>query len=72
MWCLQTSSGGGATGWLTSTAPVTPGETITLEFIIWDTGDNQYDSSVLLDYLTWQPLLINGSTPVTVPTPSPK
>ena len=52
------SSGGGATGWLTSTAPVTPGETIVLEFIIWDVGDANFDSSVLLDHFQW----IKGAT----------
>jgi hypothetical protein len=46
-WCFVTeSTGGGATGWLTSKAPVAPGETITIEFIIRDTGDPNYDSSV--------------------------
>jgi hypothetical protein len=74
-WCIptstQTSSGGGATGWLTSTAPVKAGETISLEFIIWDTHDPQYDSSVLLDYLTWQPVEV-PATPVTQPSPPPK
>ncbi len=48
------STGGGATGWLTSTAPVQAGETVTLEFVIWDTGDARYDSSVLLDNLRWE------------------
>jgi hypothetical protein len=47
------STGGGATGWLTSEAPVVPGETITLKLMIWDTGDFKYDSSVLLDHLSW-------------------
>jgi hypothetical protein len=74
-WCPliggQQSSGGGGTGWLTSTAPVTPGETISIEFIIWDTGDNQYDSSVLLDYLTWVPQEV-PAVPVTTPSPPPK
>ncbi|MEO8877715.1 MAG: choice-of-anchor L domain-containing protein, partial [Polyangiaceae bacterium] len=50
-----TSSAGGATGWLTSQAPVKGGETITIEFMIWNTGDEKYDSSVLLDHLTWVP-----------------
>ena len=49
----KTTSGGGATGWLASQAPVTPGETITLELMIWDTGDPQFDSSVLLDHFQW-------------------
>jgi hypothetical protein len=60
------STGGGATGWLTSQAPVKPGEIITLEFMIWDTGDANYDSSVLLDHLTWSP------TPTITKTDRPK
>jgi hypothetical protein len=44
---------GGATGWLTTQAPVEPNETFTLEFIIWDTGDHRLDSSVLLDNFQW-------------------
>ncbi len=51
--CGPTDSGGGATGWLTTQAPVSPGETITLQLIIWDTGDQIYDSSVLLDNWNW-------------------
>jgi hypothetical protein len=47
------SVGGGATGWLTSRAPVKGGEEITLEFMIWDTGDASWDSSVLLDNFRW-------------------
>jgi hypothetical protein len=31
------------------------GETITLQFIIWDTGDANWDSSVLVDNFQWQP-----------------
>jgi hypothetical protein len=49
----QTDSAGGATGWLTSTAPVTPGEIITLQFMVWNTGDEAFDSSVLLDNFQW-------------------
>lgn len=44
---------GGATGWLTSQAPVQGGETFTIEFMIWDTGDAMLDSSVLIDDFTW-------------------
>lgn len=72
-WCPldpNMSSGGGSTGWLTSTAPAQPGETLSLEFIIWDTGDQQYDSSVLLDHFIWQPEV--SATPVTTPSPPPK
>ena len=53
--CGGPSTGGGATGWLTTTAPVKAGEVITLQFIIWDTGDWNWDSSVLLDKFRWQP-----------------
>ncbi|HEY8040694.1 MAG TPA: choice-of-anchor L domain-containing protein [Polyangiaceae bacterium] len=49
-----TESSGGATGWLASEAPVKPGEVITLDFIIWDTGDAIYDSLVLLDKFQWK------------------
>jgi hypothetical protein len=52
--CGQTDSGGGSTSWLTTTAPVQPGETITLQFIIWDTGDQAYDSNVIIDNWQWQ------------------
>ena len=44
---------GGATGWLSSRAPVKPGETFTLELMIWDTGDGKLDSSILLDNFQW-------------------
>ena len=54
-YCGGQSTGGGSTGWLTTKAPVKPGETITLQFIIWDTGDPNWDSSVLVDHFTWQP-----------------
>ena len=57
-YCGGIASGGGATGWLTSKAPVQPGETITLELIIWDVGDANYDSSVLLDHFQW----VEGTT----------
>lgn len=44
---------GGATGWLSSQAAIQPGETFTLEFMIWDAGDGDLDSSVLLDHFQW-------------------
>ena len=47
------SSGGGATGWLESLAPISPGETITLKLLVWDTGDFRFDSSVLVDHVHW-------------------
>ncbi|MGH7440446.1 MAG: choice-of-anchor L domain-containing protein, partial [Polyangiaceae bacterium] len=44
---------GGATGWLTTHAAVVPGETITLRFAIWDSGDAINDSTALVDKVTW-------------------
>jgi hypothetical protein len=64
------STSGGGTGWLTSQAPVQPGEIISLEFLIWDTGDESYDSTVLLDHLVWVPDPL-PPTPVTAPSPPP-
>lgn len=52
-YCSTTSTGGGATGWLTTKAPVKGGETITLQFLIWDTGDQNWDSSVIVDNFQW-------------------
>jgi hypothetical protein len=56
------STSGGATGWLTSTQTLAPGETITIQFIIWDTGDWQWDSSVLLDNWKWAPAPVMAGT----------
>ena len=47
------SVSGGATGWLSSQAPIKAGEQFTLELMIWDTGDGDLDSSVLLDNFRW-------------------
>ena len=44
---------GGGTAWLTTKAPVTPGEIFNLDFYIWDTGDLRFDSSVILDNFQW-------------------
>ncbi len=55
-WCPLSSTqstNGGATGWLTSQAPIEAGETFTLQLMIWDTGDGVLDSSVLLDNFKW-------------------
>jgi hypothetical protein len=56
---------GGGTGWLTTTAPVTPGEHIKLHFMIFDEGDHAYDSSVLIDNFRWLGDPVDG--PVTIP-----
>ncbi len=44
---------GGATAWLTTTAPVKGGQVFNLDFYIWDTGDRVYDSSVIIDNFKW-------------------
>ncbi len=44
---------GGGTAWLSTTAPIIGGETIKLDFYIWDTQDNKYDSTVLIDNFKW-------------------
>jgi hypothetical protein len=65
-YCTSQSTGGGATGWLTTKAPVKGGEVITLQFIIWDTGDASFDSSVLIDNFQWSAV---GGTGTTRPPP---
>ena len=55
---------GGGTGWLTTTSPVVPGETITLQFIIFDEGDHILDSAVIIDNFQWQ--LTPASGPTTI------
>jgi hypothetical protein len=43
----------GATTWLTTTAPVLPGEEMVIQFHVWDTSDHLWDSLVLLDDFQW-------------------
>jgi len=54
----------GATSWLTTTAPVDPGQLVTIRFAIWDTGDPQWDSTAIIDNFQW---IADGGT-VTVGT----
>ena len=49
----STSNRGGGTAWLTTKAPVTPGQVFNLDFYIWDTGDALFDSTVLIDNFQW-------------------
>ena len=52
----------GATSWLRTTASVLPGETITLSFMIWNTGDHWVGSTIVLDDFRW------SATSVAAPT----
>ena len=61
--------GHAATGWLQTTAPATPGSEITLRFAIWDSGDGELDSTVLIDKWTWSAA---SAMPGTQPAPGPK
>jgi hypothetical protein len=44
---------GGGTQWLINDSPVKPGETIEIQWMIWDAGDHNVDSLVLLDKFRW-------------------
>ncbi|MBK9517645.1 MAG: putative metal-binding motif-containing protein [Anaeromyxobacter sp.] len=57
---------GGATSWLETSAPVVGGETLTLAFNVWDTGDHSFDSLVLVDGFEW---LFTPTTLSTLPAP---
>jgi hypothetical protein len=61
----------GATRWLQTQAPATPGSTITVQFTIWDAGNGEYDSTVLIDNFQWN--ATGGTVTVgTQPIPAPK
>jgi hypothetical protein len=61
----------GATVWLETNAPITGGEEFTVRFAIWDTGDDNLDSSVLVDAFRWT--ASGGTVQVgTEPIPDPK
>jgi hypothetical protein len=50
---MQLSNTGGGTLWLQTNAPVEPGETMTLQLMVFDVSDNILDSLALLDNFTW-------------------
>jgi hypothetical protein len=52
-----------ATGWLSTTAAIVPGETLRLRFAVWDMLDASLDSTVLLDHFEWT--LIEPTVPTT-------
>jgi hypothetical protein len=59
----------GATSWLTTKAPVEGGSEVTIRFALWDTGDDAWDSTVLLDNFQW---IATGGTVTVVTDPVPK
>jgi hypothetical protein len=50
---MQLNNTGAGTPWTTVVATVVPGETITLELMVFDVGDGILDSLVLLDNFRW-------------------
>ena len=57
------SIAGGGTGWITTEAPVLPGETATVQFMVWDSTDGVFDSSAIFDNFRWlQGTLANPKT----------
>jgi hypothetical protein len=52
----------GATDWLRTTAPVVPGEEITVRFMIWNVGDHWLPSTVLVDNWAWKTETIASPT----------
>ncbi|MBX3158331.1 MAG: choice-of-anchor L domain-containing protein [Deltaproteobacteria bacterium] len=60
--CDNNSLSGGATGWLITQGNVVGGEVITLRIAIWDTSDQQFDSTALIDGLQWSTEVANPGT----------
>jgi len=44
---------GGGTHWLTAAGNVIPGEEVVLRVVIWDVGDDFFDSTALIDGFRW-------------------
>ena len=58
------AQGHAGTRWLSTSAPVVPGETIEVYFAIFDLTDGGLDSAVMLDNFLWT---CDGGPPVTIP-----
>jgi hypothetical protein len=63
--CDTNALKGGATGWLTTSGNVDPGEIIKLRIAIWDTSDHALDSLALIDAFTWS---VDSTQPGTIIT----
>jgi hypothetical protein len=61
--CDLNSLMGGATGWLTTSGNVQPGEIMKLRIAIWDTSDHVLDSLAVIDNFKWG---VDTSDPGTV------
>ncbi len=61
--CDSNSLLGGATGWLTTSGNVNPGEIIKLRIAIWDTSDHLLDSLAIVDGFQWS---VDSTQPGTV------
>ena len=48
------------TDWSLARGPVVPGETLTLDLMVFDVGDNIIDMNVLLDDFQWLPEIVFG------------
>jgi hypothetical protein len=57
----------GATRWLKTQAPVQPASVITVRFAIWDAGNTEFDSTVLVDNFQW---IATGGTIAVGTTPA--
>jgi hypothetical protein len=57
---MQLNNTGGGTTWLTTDSPIVPGETITLELMVFDVSDHTLDSLVIVDNFRWsvQPAVV--------------
>jgi hypothetical protein len=53
---------GGGTYWLTTAGNVIPGQIVEIRLVIWDVGDQNFDSTALLDGFKW---LANATLPGT-------
>ncbi|MCA9623920.1 MAG: putative metal-binding motif-containing protein [Myxococcales bacterium] len=64
---LAMTESGASTGWLSTTAPVSPNDIFNIRFALWDAADSQLDSTVILDRFRW---LATPATVETVPSPN--
>lgn len=49
-----------STSWLSTSAPISPGEEFEITFAIWNSGDHMLQSAVLLDRWRWSTALKSG------------